>query len=281
MYYFRYLTVLALLYRAKSRKSLTDFGLVVAGISAFIHTLGPSSLNLVLLAVFFLTSTQFGKVKAEYKNTLTAVSSTKAKEARNHSQVLANSAFASFLILVQHFYGQFEILTIGVIAQYAAVCADTWASELGILSKSPPILITTLRPCPRGTNGGVSLYGLQVSVAGGVLMGIVGVLIAPMFASYSVTEKVQFIAFTGVVGLFGSLLDSLLGALFQNSVVNSAGKIIEQPNGYVVLESEGKLISGNGLLDNNQVNFLMASHTAILTMALWWIKFGSIDDLFD
>lgn len=274
MYYFRYLFVAALVYRAKTRKNLTDPGLVVAAITALIHSLGPSILNISLLAGFFLTSIQFGKVKAAYKETLVAISGSKVKEARNHSQVLANSLIASILILIQEIYGQCDVFTVGIIAQYAAVCADTWASELGILSKRNPVLITTLRSCPKGTNGGISLYGLQVSAAGGALMGLISVMIAPMFSSYTLINKLFFVAFMAFMGLLGSLLDSLLGALFQSSIVNSSGKIIEQPNGYSVEESQGKLISGNGLLDNNQVNFLMAASTTIIAMVLWWFKFG-------
>lgn len=48
---------------------------------------------------------------------------------------------------------------------------DTLASELGILSSSPPILLTTLKTVPPGTNGALSLLGTAASVGGGMAMG--------------------------------------------------------------------------------------------------------------
>lgn len=54
---------------------------------------------------------------------------------------------------------------------FSCCLGDTLASELGILSKSPPILITNFKAVPPGTNGAVSIGGTLASVAGGVIMG--------------------------------------------------------------------------------------------------------------
>jgi hypothetical protein len=48
---------------------------------------------------------------------------------------------------------------------------DTLASEFGILSSSPPILLTTLITVPPGTNGALSLIGTAASIGGGMAMG--------------------------------------------------------------------------------------------------------------
>jgi hypothetical protein len=54
--------VAGLLYRARSRKSLTPLGLVVAGLSASVHALHPWSAPVVLLAVFYFGGTKATKV---------------------------------------------------------------------------------------------------------------------------------------------------------------------------------------------------------------------------
>ena len=54
---------------------------------------------------------------------------------------------------------------------FACCLGDTLASELGILSRSWPRLITTFKPVPPGTNGGVSAWGTFTSIVGGGFVG--------------------------------------------------------------------------------------------------------------
>ncbi|GIL69564.1 hypothetical protein Vretifemale_492, partial [Volvox reticuliferus] len=128
---------------------------------------------------------------------------------------------------------------------YACCCADTWASELGILSRSVPRLITTGRKVPPGTNGGVTLLGLCCSVAGGLTIGLAffaggvagcawgvvprGGSLCPLPVKGSAGRwtlrdamlgsgpaALPVLAAVGLAcGLFGSLLDSFLGATLQ------------------------------------------------------------------
>jgi uncharacterized membrane protein len=60
---------------------------------------------------------------------------------------------------------------IGPRRHFACCMGDTLASELGILSSSPPILLTTLKTVPPGTNGALSLIGTAASIGGGMAMG--------------------------------------------------------------------------------------------------------------
>ena len=57
-------------------------------------------------------------------------------------------------------------------SQFACCLGDTLASELGILSSSPPVLVTTLKTVPAGTNGAISVGGTIASGIGGCIIGL-------------------------------------------------------------------------------------------------------------
>lgn len=131
-------------------------------------------------------------------------------------------------------------------SNYAAVAADTFSSELGILSKSPPRLITspTLRVVPPGTNGGVTATGLLAGVGGAFTVAVTSAVLLPFrFSSGSdsddglyVKERVLWILAVTVWGALGSILDSVLGALLQASVVDKrTGRVVEGTGGRRVL----------------------------------------------
>lgn len=144
-----------------------------------------------------------------------------------------------------------DLFIIGIIANYAAVAADTFSSELGILSKGDPRLITswTLRKVPRGTNGGVSLLGLGAGLLGSLIIVTASLLFLPLCtpataalpgggAPWSPEQRRIFMVFMVVWGALGSVADSLLGGWFQRSVIDvRSGKIVEGEGGGRVLVS--------------------------------------------
>lgn len=291
--YLRHSLVFLLAAKAYKSKSLTNLGILASIATGLVHTFHPWIIMFVLLAGFYLPSSKFTKLKADVKAKLTVTaeaaegSGTKdgGEGPRSHIQVFANSIVATLLIVL-HMAARSNVSTrcwskdhliVGIVAQYAAVTADTWSSELGILSTSNPILITTLRPCPKGTNGGVSPLGLGVAVAAGAYIGVLAMVFLPVCPNWTVAGRLGFVGFTAGLGLYGSVLDSLLGALFQKSVVNEKGLIIEaEGGGALELSLEAaerekvKVISGGlNLLTNNQVNLLMAALTSVTAMVIW------------
>ncbi|CBQ71399.1 conserved hypothetical protein [Sporisorium reilianum SRZ2] len=161
-------------------------------------------------------------------------------------------------------------LTLVVAGHYAACMGDTLASELGILSHSPPRLVTNpLRTVPRGTNGAVSALGLLVSAAGGSLVALTqsAALVlhygSPTAVAWSVHAKLM--ALLTAAGLVGSLLDSVLGATLQQTLYNpKSGKVLVGPL-TDAKKADWTRVTGWDVLSNNSVNFVASATTALLT----------------
>lgn len=144
-----------------------------------------------------------------------------------------------------------DLLMVGIIANYACVASDTFSSELGILAKGQPRLITslTLRKVPRGTNGGVTLTGLLAGLLGSMIIVTAAVFFLPFCteetdgrlgggAAWSLDQRRTLIMGLTIWGLLGSVVDSILGGLFQRSVKDvRSGKIVEGEGGVRVLVS--------------------------------------------
>lgn len=146
-----------------------------------------------------------------------------------------------------------DLLVVGIIANYAAVAADTFSSELGILSKSSPRLITswTLRKVPPGTNGGVTSYGLVSGVLGSLVIVTTTMALVPFCppntsllggrdtSGWDFRKRMRFTYAMTLWGALGSLLDSFLGGWLQQSVIDTrTGRIVEGEGGKKVLVSK-------------------------------------------
>ncbi|GAA5883008.1 hypothetical protein JCM16303_006787 [Sporobolomyces ruberrimus] len=172
-----------------------------------------------------------------------------------------------------------RVLVFTAVAFWSACCGDTFASELGILSRSPPILITRpfSGPVPRGTNGGITFWGLVVSFQGGLFVGtlaticlmIQGQKLSCGEGSEWVWELIQV---AGLSGLGGSLLDSLLGALFQPTFYSPSRKLVvhhhETPSKRRDVDDKIVKIDGTAIfgpwLSNNGVNAVMGLATSLV-----------------
>ncbi|KAJ1303856.1 hypothetical protein OPQ81_008276 [Rhizoctonia solani] len=161
-------------------------------------------------------------------------------------------------------------LILVVLAHFACCLGDTMASELGILSKTPPRLITTFAIVPPGTNGAMSRTGTLASLAGGVIMGLT-MLISLLIESPACRGEFSSLAFSLILagacgGLGGSALDSLIGATIQRTEFSGESNsiITDETKSRPRRAGEVKVIAGLDLLTNNQVNLISSIVTGIL-----------------
>lgn len=131
---------------------------------------------------------------------------------RNHRQVFANGTWAAVgAVLVQRDLLQGWAVLAGALA---AAQSDTWATEIGRRSATPPRLITTWAPVAHGASGGVTLLGTCAGALGGLLLALLAWLVgAPARAA----------AWGFAGGVTGMLADSLLGATVQGDEGRTGG----------------------------------------------------------
>jgi uncharacterized membrane protein len=123
-------------------------------------------------------------------------------------QVLANGGVATLAALGQ-MRSSHRAFALAQSGAFAAANGDTWATEIGGLSPSPPRHILTGEPVPPGTSGGVTPAGLGGSLAGSLLIGVV--------AGTVMSNRPRLGSVIGVTlaGMAGSLLDSVAGGTLQ------------------------------------------------------------------
>ncbi|MBI4210755.1 MAG: DUF92 domain-containing protein [Candidatus Diapherotrites archaeon] len=146
-------------------------------------------------------------------------------EPRNWANILGNTGAGAIALALGH--------TAGFFGAISAAFSDTISSEIGMLSASKPVLVTSLREVEKGTNGGITLLGLAAAAIGGAIIGAV------YYAG--VDASIRGFAAIALTGIAGSLIDSISGALLQN----------------------------RGLISNNQVNFLSSMAGAAISIVLF------------
>src|ERR1043165_226222 len=123
----------------------------------------------LLLLIFFITSSGLSRAFKKRKQGLSEKFS-KGSE-RDAGQVFGNGGLATLFAALHAFYPGSIIPWIGFAAALAAVNADTWATELGVLNPMPPRMITNpRRHVEKGTSGGISLFGTFASLLGSAMI---------------------------------------------------------------------------------------------------------------
>ncbi len=198
---------------AYRRTALTKSGVLGAVLTGTaIFGWGGWDWGLVLIA-FFVSSSLLTRYKQSAKS---GVADQFAKGGpRDFWQALANGGVGAVIALAYGLTGGNHLpLLFAFVGSMAEANADTWATELGVLSAEQPRMITTGTSVAPGTSGGVTWDGTGAALAGAGLIGGLAALFRwtggmPWYSALLLLP-------VGVLaGAIGSLVDSLLGATVQ------------------------------------------------------------------
>lgn len=234
---------------AYRRGSLTKPAALAAFVLATSLYLIGGPLFFTLLMVFFFSATFLSRFKEETKDKIEKDLHQKTGK-RDLIQVLANGGAGLTMAI---FYGltQSHSYVLGVAIAFAACNADTWASEIGVLSQKAPISLITRKPVQRGMSGGVSALGLLASVGGALL-------VALTYGIFKMSEGLSLAFFMelGLIvigGILGALLDSILGETLQVKYQSvRTGTLTEKA---LIGEEKNKQVRGIAFINNDFVNF--------------------------
>lgn len=209
-------------YLAYQRGTLSRSGVVGAIITGgLIFGFGGFG-GAALLLVFFISSSALSRFKEVQKESL-AEKFSKGSQ-RDLAQALANGGVAA-VCMAAFGLTQNPLWWIACAAALATANADTWATELGVLSKTPPRLITTAQEVEVGTSGGITVMGTMSAFAGSALVALtalIAIQLDPNLQSFDFAQDKSLIpnpffkfVIIATAGLLASLFDSVLGATVQ------------------------------------------------------------------
>ena len=186
--------------------ALTRDGGVAAALVGTLSVAAGWAWGLLLVAYFVASvglSRAGGRAKAE--RTASVVDKGGARDAW---QVLANGLVFTVLawstLVVPGAIARAAVAA-AALGALAASAADTWATEIGTLSRAAPRSLRTLRPVPAGTSGAASVAGTMAMVAGAVA-------VAAVAQRLELAAAILPIALGGIAG---AVADSGLGATLQ------------------------------------------------------------------
>jgi uncharacterized protein (TIGR00297 family) len=249
------------------RKSLTTSGWLGAILVGTL-TLGFGGWAWGLtLIIFFISSSLLSRYKEKIKERRAAEKFSKGGQ-RDFAQTMANGGLAALCAVGYAFTGRPPALLAAFAGLMATVNADTWATELGVLSPHRPRLITTGKPVEPGTSGGITLFGSSAAALGATL---IGVCLLILLSVEGVASPGWVLPAAIIGGFGGAMLDSLLGATLQAIYAYSDGRETERR-----FDRSGKpttFVRGLPWLNNDIVN-LSSSVGGSLIGVLVMLAFG-------
>ena len=256
---------------AYRRKTLTQSGVLGAILTGTaIFGFGGPDWGLLLIA-FFVSSSLLTRYKEAAK---AQVAEQFAKGGpRDLWQALANGVIAALLAVAYGLTGAAHLpLLFAFVGAIAEANADTWATELGVLSRKTPRMITTRQAVAPGTSGGVTWDGAGAALAAAALIGGLAAVLGRL-GGMSLDKAVMLLPIGALAGVIGSLVDSLLGATAQGIYYcDACGKETERE--LHRCGNRTRLMRGWRALNNDWVNLLGTLVGAVVAGGLgaWLVR---------
>lgn len=228
----------------------------------------------ILLAVFFLTSQYFTSFKAKEKESV--VREFAKGGIRDFWQVLANGGIVT-LLAVGYFSYHSLLFFYAFLGVLGTVTADTWATEVGILGRQRPRLITTGKPVAVGTSGAISVGGTLSAAAGAGVIAVCALLLSAGPAVLSpipgVKSPFALVLITVFASLAGAMVDSYLGATVQAMYYCTRDK---KETEKLVHSCGEKTVAIRGFpwFDNDLVNLSSSMAGGLIAAALFFLFGG-------
>jgi len=235
---------------------LTKSGSVTAVFVGLLICFGLGIEGLILLGIFFTSSSLWSVYKR--KDKMVAEEKHAKGSRRDYQQVLANGGMAA-LISVWYGFFQTNSLLLAFCVFIATSNSDTWASEIGTLSKKRPYSVRTFSVVERGTSGAVSLLGTMAAVVGSMVIA---------YSSY-VLFDLQISEFWVIFlfGFLGNVIDTFLGAYVQALYRCSLCGV--ETEKMVHCQRKTTIIRGRKFFNNDVVNFISGFAPAISILLMY------------
>ncbi|MFK8242976.1 MULTISPECIES: DUF92 domain-containing protein [unclassified Facklamia] len=200
------------------------------------------------LLLLFISSSAIQWLKEQHPNIQHSLSK---RDQRKVIQVLAN-ALPGVMFLIIGTALNTPTGYFAAIATIAAATADTWASEIGVLSRSKPIHLLTFRPIKNGESGSVSLLGTLASLAGSTFIIMTNLLTHALWNTTRLPYySLKLVMLLIISGFAGSIIDSLFGYTIQVKYQ------LPHSNNISETYQQGSIkIQGWAFIDNSMVNFM-------------------------
>jgi uncharacterized protein (TIGR00297 family) len=260
---------------ALRRKLLDTSGAVGAVLVGSAITSAGGVDGAATLLYFFGSSSSLSRAFARRKRAIEREKFAKGSQ-RDLAQVAANGGVAAALALAsatpwgRRWRG---LLTASFVGALATANADTWATEIGTLSRRPPRLITTGRVVEAGTSGGVTALGLGASAAGALSLSAVHLVARKVVRGIGPAGGPRATGAAGTVGgVAGSLVDSLLGAVWQ-AMYRCPRCGAETERRVHTCGTRTEYLRGLRWMDNDVVNALSTAGGALIGGMVWRLTY--------